>query len=259
MPQTKTVELDSDLAERAQREADKRGITLKQLVNDALERKLTKEEEALRNQRRQPRLGQGRSTDGLSAANIAVDPVSLPGPSSRAAPPRMTDVGKPADPEVERQRIAANRLRGLFADVAPGRSLVDELIAERRAEVRAEDREAKTVDVVVGVAEDRQPGPILSHAMDELQKIRDRQGRDVLLSPERWRHIVNGHPEIEVYEQEIRRAVESPTAVLSGREPGEEWLYLEGAGPSRWLKVVVAFDSAERGRIITAFARRRKP
>lgn len=53
----------------------------------------------------------------------------------------MTDVGKPADPEVERQRMAANRLRGLFADVAPGRSLVDELVAERRAEVRAEDRE----------------------------------------------------------------------------------------------------------------------
>ena len=95
--------------------------------------------------------------------------------------------------------------------------------------------------------------------MDEPKTIRDREGREVLLSPERWQHIVSGHPEIEVYEQEIRRAVESPTAVLSGREPGEEWLYLEGAGPSRWLKVVVAFDSGERGRIITAFARRRKP
>lgn len=95
--------------------------------------------------------------------------------------------------------------------------------------------------------------------MDEPKTIRDREGREVLLSPERWQHIVSGHPEIEVYEQDIRRAVESPTAVLSGREPGEEWLYLEGAGPSRWLKVVVAFDSAKRGRIITAFARRRKP
>ena len=87
VPQTKTVELDADLVERAQREADERGITLKQLVNDALERKLTKEEQALRDQRRRPRPGQGRSTDGLSAANIAVDPVSLPGPPSRAAPP----------------------------------------------------------------------------------------------------------------------------------------------------------------------------
>ena len=42
---------------------------------------------------------------------------------------------------VERRRAAAERMRGLFADVAPGRSLVDELIAERRAEARAEDHE----------------------------------------------------------------------------------------------------------------------
>jgi hypothetical protein len=95
--------------------------------------------------------------------------------------------------------------------------------------------------------------------MDKPQTMRDRQGRDVLLSPERWQHIVSGHPEIEIYEKEIRRAVESPTTVLAGREPDEEWLYLEGAGPSRWLKVVVSFDSEGRGRIITSFARRRKP
>lgn len=95
--------------------------------------------------------------------------------------------------------------------------------------------------------------------MNEPQKIRDRQGRDVLLSPERWRHIISGHPEIEIYEKEIRLAVESPTAVLPGREADEEWLYLEEAGPSRWLKVVVVFDSDSSGRIITAFPRRRKP
>jgi len=43
--------------------------------------------------------------------------------------------------EVERRRAAAERMLGLFADVAPGRSLVDELIANRREEARAEDRE----------------------------------------------------------------------------------------------------------------------
>ncbi|HEX3173003.1 MAG TPA: hypothetical protein VHQ43_02140 [Solirubrobacterales bacterium] len=94
---------------------------------------------------------------------------------------------------------------------------------------------------------------------DRPEKLRDRQGREVLLSPARWRHIVSAHPEIETYAKEICRAVESPTAVLAGREPDEEWLYLEGAGPSRWLKVVVVFDSEDRGRIITSFARRRKP
>ena len=95
--------------------------------------------------------------------------------------------------------------------------------------------------------------------MDASQEIRDRRGRKVLFSLERWRHIIEGHPEIEPFEDEIRRAIEAPTADLPGREANEEWLYLEGAGPSRWLKVVVVFDSSERGRIITAFARRRKP
>jgi hypothetical protein len=95
--------------------------------------------------------------------------------------------------------------------------------------------------------------------MDRPEKIRDRQDREVLLSPERWQHIISGHPEIGVYAMDIRRAVEAPTAVIAGREPDEEWLYLEGAGPSRWLKVVVVFDSAAQGRIITSFARRKKP
>ena len=40
--------------------------------------------------------------------------------------------------ETQRRR-AAERMRGLFADVAQGRTLADELIAERRAEPRAED------------------------------------------------------------------------------------------------------------------------
>lgn len=37
-PQTEAVELNAELVERAQREADKRGITLKQFVDDALKR-----------------------------------------------------------------------------------------------------------------------------------------------------------------------------------------------------------------------------
>lgn len=43
-------------------------------------------------------------------------------------------------PTVKRRRKAAERLRGMFAHVAPGVSLADELIADRRAEVREEER-----------------------------------------------------------------------------------------------------------------------
>lgn len=72
-PQTETVELNADLVE--QREADKRGITLKQFVDDALERWLAREEQA---RHRRPRVGLGRSADGLSAAETASEPAALP-------------------------------------------------------------------------------------------------------------------------------------------------------------------------------------
>jgi hypothetical protein len=40
--------------------------------------------------------------------------------------------------ELERRRAAAERAKGLLADLAPGRSLADELIAERRRDARVE-------------------------------------------------------------------------------------------------------------------------
>lgn len=55
----------------------------------------------------------------------------------------MAQATKLTDSEIERRRGAATRLRGLFADVAPNESLVDELISDRRAEARAEAREGK--------------------------------------------------------------------------------------------------------------------
>lgn len=74
-PQTKTVELDTSLIERAQHEADKRGITLKQFVDDALERWLARDEQA---RHHRPRVGLGQSVDGLSAAETAREPAARP-------------------------------------------------------------------------------------------------------------------------------------------------------------------------------------
>ena len=39
------------------------------------------------------------------------------------------------------RKAAVERTRGMYAHLAPGRSVVDELIADRRAEARAEDLE----------------------------------------------------------------------------------------------------------------------
>jgi hypothetical protein len=45
---------------------------------------------------------------------------------------------------------------------------------------------------------------------------------------------------------------------MPGRVVGEEWFYLEAAGASRWLKVVVHCERGAR-RVVTAFARRSMP
>ncbi len=52
----------------------------------------------------------------------------------------MAHATKADESVVKRRRAAAEQLRGMFAHVAPGVSLADELIADRRAEVRAEER-----------------------------------------------------------------------------------------------------------------------
>jgi len=53
----------------------------------------------------------------------------------------MTHAAKSTSSEAERRRAAAKRLRGLFADVAPDRSLVDEMIADRRVKAQTEGGE----------------------------------------------------------------------------------------------------------------------
>jgi hypothetical protein len=47
-----------------------------------------------------------------------------------------------ADKLAVERRAAIERTRGMFAHLAPGKSLADEVIADRRAEARAEDQEA---------------------------------------------------------------------------------------------------------------------
>jgi hypothetical protein len=52
----------------------------------------------------------------------------------------MAHATKADEAVAKRRREAAEQMRGMFAHVAPGVSLADELIADRRAEVRAEER-----------------------------------------------------------------------------------------------------------------------
>lgn len=117
--QTTTVEIDAELLKRAKREAKRRGITLKEFVDEALGRFLATQDRGSKGRAPGPRRGLGRSTDGLSATDVASEPVAR---------------------EVEHRRATAERMRGMLAD-GSDRSAADELIAERREEARAEDRE----------------------------------------------------------------------------------------------------------------------
>jgi hypothetical protein len=82
-------------------------------------------------------------------------------------------------------------------------------------------------------------------------------GRPVELTAERWEHITDGHPEMLGLQADVLRAVDAPDQRREFDE-AEHWFYLEGVGPSQWLKVVVVFDGG-RGFIATAHARRRFP
>lgn len=93
---------------------------------------------------------------------------------------------------------------------------------------------------------------------DALVSVLDPDGRLVELSSERWLHILDGHPELAGHVESVAQAVREPDRRLSGHLEDEEWFYLAGAGPSRWLKVVVHYEG-DRGRIVTAFGRRSMP
>ena len=82
-----------------------------------------------------------------------------------------------------------------------------------------------------------------------------------ILTRERWDHVTTGHPELASHQADVLRAVSQPSrrVVPGQRKRGEEWFYLSTFRPSRWLKVVVIYDTLGEGRILTAFPRRRMP
>jgi hypothetical protein len=86
----------------------------------------------------------------------------------------------------------------------------------------------------------------------------DGQGRRIVLSKARWKHIQERHPELAVSPEDLLDAVVHADQQRAGHEVGEEWFYRRSPGPSRWIRVVVHFDGGE-GAITTAFPRRDVP
>jgi hypothetical protein len=97
-------------------------------------------------------------------------------------------------------------------------------------------------------------------AGDLAGETKDPSGARVVVDADLWRDkIVRDHPEVNSHLADVLRAVAAPDHVLA--DPVYERRrrhYLRGAGPSRWLLVVVSYEQ-EPARVISAFGNRKDP
>lgn len=93
---------------------------------------------------------------------------------------------------------------------------------------------------------------------DTLAETRDPERRRVVLTEERWAHILERHPELARDMDAIMDVVTEPEHRELDRASGRVRYYRRGPGPSRWVRVVVDY----RGPIAavwTSFPNRRDP
>jgi hypothetical protein len=90
--------------------------------------------------------------------------------------------------------------------------------------------------------------------------VRDSGGVRVVVPAVIWRDkILRDHPELASHLVDVLRAIAEPDRVLP--DPvyeGRRRHNLRGAGPSRWLLVVVSYEQ-EPARVIFAFGNRKDP
>lgn len=88
----------------------------------------------------------------------------------------------------------------------------------------------------------------------------DPGGRRVVLPLAVWQDkLLRDHPELAPHLADVLRAVVSPDHLAPDPVFGRRRrFYLRGAGPSRWLLVVVSYEQ-EPARIISAFGNRKDP
>lgn len=94
-------------------------------------------------------------------------------------------------------------------------------------------------------------GPLRPRASKVVASTTDELGRTIVLTEERWEHILEGHPEMAGLELAVMRVVESADKECTGNFPGSRKFYKQGLGPARWLAAVVAYEGMV-GKVITA-------
>jgi hypothetical protein len=89
--------------------------------------------------------------------------------------------------------------------------------------------------------------------------VTDPDGREVVLLDRIWQDkITRDHPEMVDHLEALIETVAKPDHVEPDTLPDRSRFYRRGAGPSRWLLVVVSYEQ-EPARIITALANRKDP
>jgi hypothetical protein len=86
----------------------------------------------------------------------------------------------------------------------------------------------------------------------------DPDGRRVVLTFSRWRHIVDKHDDMRGQRGVVLRAVSEPEERIPGRGEHEEWFYGRTRRHDRWIRVAVHYEDCQ-GFIATAFPRRLIP
>jgi hypothetical protein len=95
-------------------------------------------------------------------------------------------------------------------------------------------------------------------AGDVVGEAKDPAGVRVVVPDKLWREkILRGNPELAPHLDDVLRGIAEPDQILD--DPVYEHRrrhYLRGAGPSRWLLVVLSYEPA---RVISAFGIRKDP
>jgi len=77
----------------------------------------------------------------------------------------------------------------------------------------------------------------------------------IRLPDERWEHIIEQHPEMAEYRDEVMLVIGDPYCILQGNQG--ELLAIREVQPDKWL-VAAYRESGEDGFVITAFLTRRR-
>ncbi|HSK72487.1 MAG TPA: hypothetical protein VK892_12360 [Pyrinomonadaceae bacterium] len=84
-----------------------------------------------------------------------------------------------------------------------------------------------------------------------LDIVKSVNGVPIRLTDERWEHILDEHPNMSGFYNEILRAVENPEFITRGQRGAR--IAVVNLGRHRWIQVAYREINSEDGFIITAF------